>query len=397
MKSASKHVWIDLDNSPHVPFFAPIIEELESRGYAVTVTARDAYQVKELADFFKLKCTLVGRHYGKQRLAKILGTAYRGQQLAAIMRKQKPHLAVAHGSRSQTVACMMLRIPSLAMTDYEFINTAAMFKATWMMVPDVVASAAENFASKKNVLSYPGIKEDVYAPGFKPDPAIRAELGLSEDRVIVTVRPPATEAHYHVPESDVLFAATMERMARTPNVKIVLLPRNARQAKAVRETYAPLFASGQAIIPERAVDGLNLIWHSDLVISGGGTMNREACALGVPVYSVFRGKIGAVDKYLAKNGRMVLLESVEDVATKLDLSRRARTASGADMNSHSLQAIVDQIVAIVEGQDPASAKLGGGQSRTVHSTRAGAGPTSAAARAFVAPQNLAKSSEGSGL
>ena len=392
MKSASKRVWIDLDNSPHVPFFAPIIEELESRGYSVVVTARDAYQVKELADFFKLKCTMVGRHYGKHRVAKILGTAFRGQQLASIMRKHKPDLAVAHGSRSQTVACMLLGIPSLAMTDYEFVNTAAMFKATWMMVPEVVAAAAENFVSKPNVLSYPGIKEDVYAPGFKPNSAILAELGLDESQVIVTARPPATEAHYHVPESDVLFDASMERMAQTPSVKIVLLPRNARQTKTMRDKYHDLFASGKAMIPERAVDGLNLIWHSDLVISGGGTMNREACALGVPVYSVFRGKIGAVDQYLAKNGRMVLLESVEDVQTKLHLSHRARS-TGADMNSLSLQSIVNQIAAIVDGQNPKAAHSDS-RGKMASSAAAGAVQTSAAARMFAVAPDLAKPSEG---
>jgi hypothetical protein len=337
--------------------------------------------VKELADFFKMKCTMVGRNYGKHPVAKLLGTVYRGQQLASLIRKHKPDLAVAHGSRSQTVACMLLRIPSLAMTDYEFINTAAMFKATWMMVPDVVASAAENFASKPNVLSYPGIKEDVYAPQFKPDPAIRAELGLDESQVIVTARPPATEAHYHVPESDILFDATMRRMAQMPNVKIVLLPRNARQTKAVLEQYKDMFASGQAIIPERAVDGLNLIWHSDLVISGGGTMNREACALGVPVYSVFRGKIGAVDKYLAQNGRMVLLESLDDVQTKFDLARRSKAISGADVNSQSLQSIVNQIAAIVEGQDPKTAKPRTSK-KTNSAPKTAKSPATVAARSF---------------
>jgi len=43
-------IWIDLDNTPHVPFFKPIIRELEKRGHEVVLTARDAFQVCELAD-----------------------------------------------------------------------------------------------------------------------------------------------------------------------------------------------------------------------------------------------------------------------------------------------------------------------------------------------------------
>ncbi len=346
-KVSSKRIWIDLDNSPHVPFFAPIIEELERRGCAVTVTARDAYQVRDLADFFHLKYMHVGRHYGKHKVFKIMGTCFRALQLLAVVRKQKPHLAIAHGSRSQTLASILARIPSLAIFDYEFVNTSALFKATWLLMPEVVRSSIQ--FTGNNLLTYPGIKEDVYAPNFTPDPKIVSELQLSESDVIVTLRPPATEAHYHKPESDDLFDAVMELLAQTPNVKAVLLPRNARQAIYLRQTWHGLLSAGKIVIPQRALDGLNLIWYSDLVISGGGTMNREAAALGVPVYSIFRGKTGAVDRNLADTGRLVLLESVEDVRTKVVLRRRVRPVGPAGGRSLALTAIADHIVSLVEG------------------------------------------------
>ena len=114
--------------------------------------------------------------------------------------------------------------------------------------------------------------------------------------MVVTVRPPATEAHYHNPESEELFAESLRLLAQTRSARAITLPRNARQGEQLRREWADLIANGTMIIPDTPVDGLNLIWFSDLVISGGGTMNREAAALGVPVYSIFRGKIGAVDK-----------------------------------------------------------------------------------------------------
>jgi predicted glycosyltransferase len=105
---------------------------------------------------------------------------------------------------------------------------------------------------------------------------------------------------------------------------------------------------GKILIPAQVVDGLNLIWHSDLVVSGGGTMNREAAALGVPVYSIFRGKIGAVDKYLADNRRLTLLESIDDVYTKIALIKRHRSAKLEHTNPAALQSIVGNIIAILE-------------------------------------------------
>jgi len=196
------------------------------------------------------------------------------------------------------------------------------------------------------------LKEDVYVPRFKPDASVLKTLGLSDAGLIVTLRPPATEAHYHNPEAEELFAETLRLLAETPSTRAVALPRNAKQGIELRKQWAELIARGSLIIPETPVDGLNLIWFSDLVVSGGGTMNREAAALGVPVYSVFRGKIGAVDKYLAETGRLTMLESVQDVRTKLKLVRWNRPAKPENTNRPALMSIVDNITAILEGKCP---------------------------------------------
>jgi hypothetical protein len=196
------------------------------------------------------------------------------------------------------------------------------------------------------LLSYPGIKEDVYVPRFTPDPSVLKKLGLDPGDIIVTIRPPATEAHYHNPEAEVLLESVFEMLAGIPESRIVLLPRNDKQEEAIRRMRPDLFARGKVRVPSEVVDGLNLIWHSDLVISGGGTMNREAAALGVPVYSVFRGHIGAVDRYLASVGRLVLLESVEDVWHKILVQRRER-GRAPESAGDTLGSIVESIVRVV--------------------------------------------------
>lgn len=348
--AGKKTVWIDLDNSPHVPFFAPIVEELERRGYPVMLTARDCFQVRELTDLFGLDCRLVGTHYGKNTVRKLFGLCVRAMQMLPAAAKRRPALAISHGSRSQLIVTKLLRIPSVMIGDYEFARLFALVRPNWMMVPEVIPISAVK-AREGSVLQYPGIKEDVYASRFQPRPEIKAALGLEQDleQIVVTIRPPATEAHYHVPESDILFAEVLDSLGQRADVKIVLLPRNERQEAFIRAARPQLFSSGKIIIPAHAVDGLNLVWHSDLVISGGGTMNREAAALGVPVYSIFRGKIGAVDRYLAAKGRMTLIEDRNQVREKILLRKRERPTKPSVADQKSLEIIVQHITDILEG------------------------------------------------
>jgi hypothetical protein len=217
------------------------------------------------------------------------------------------------------------------------------------MAPEVIPRDALRAVGYKEdrILSYPGIKEDVYAPSFRPDPSMRQRLALNAEDLVVTIRPPATEAHYHNPESDKLLDAVFEIVSQRPDVRVVLLPRTPLQESSLRKQWSELFKTGRIIVPAQALDGLGLIWCSDLVISGGGTMNREAAALGVPVYSTFRGKTGAVDVYLAKEGRLKLLESVEDVGRKLKLVRRNISGYAAPSEQRTLRTIVDHISGVV--------------------------------------------------
>jgi predicted glycosyltransferase len=341
-----KKIWIDLDNSPHIPFFIPIIEGLEKRGHQILLTARDSYQVCELLEFHHLPCKVVGSHWGKNRFLKTVGTLGRAARLVPLAIREKPDLAISLVSRAQLLACRVLGIPTIVMFDYEFVMKMQFLHPDWILVPEVMPDSGAGVA-KREVLRYPGLKEDVYVPKFKPDATLKKQLGINGTDLLVTVRPPATEAHYHNPESEKLLSAALDFLTHQPDVRVVLLPRNKRQTVALQKEWGDWIAKGKIVIPEHVVDGLNLIWFSDLVISGGGTMNREAAALGVPVYSIFRGKTGAVDRYLSENGRMVLLESVEDVRTRIVLARRSLSKPNT-ANSVTLDFIVNTVVSLME-------------------------------------------------
>jgi uncharacterized protein len=331
-------VWIDIDNTPHVPFFVPIIGRLRSRGHRVVVTARDAYGVRDLLALHHVDCEVVGRHFGKNPLLKVAGTLQRSAQLILRLRRSRLSLAVSHGSRAQMLAAKVLRVPSMVIADYEHVTH--LMRADYTLVPDVMPrDVAARLSS--NVITYPGIKEDVYACAFAPDPHFASSIDdLDTTRVIVTIRPPATEAHYHNADSDELFEAAIEKIAANPASQAVLLPRSKAQREDVERRYAHLITTRKILIPAKAVGGLDLIWLSDVVISGGGTMNREAAALGVPVFSIFRGRIGAVDRSLAAQGRLTLCESSADVHDIPFVRRTRRVKPGAAVSSPALDAIV---------------------------------------------------------
>lgn len=343
-----KKIWIDLENSPHVPFFKPIIKELEKNGYSVLLTARDCFQVCDLADLSGLKYQRIGHHYGKHTLAKLAGLGIRVAQLAATVLRERPILAISHGSRSLFLLASILRIPTVTIFDYEHARWIKPIGNHWVIVPEVMPEAAVLAIGirKDHILRYPGIKEDVYVPSFRPDTSIRQVLNLGDDEIVVTIRPPATEAHYRNAESDKLLSAVFELIARTPHVKAILLPRTPAQESELRTQWPALFQGGKVVVPEHVVNGLDLIWFSDLVVSGGGTMNREAAALGVPVYSIFRGTACAVDKHLAETGRLVLLESPQDVGTKVKLQRRRMNGQPHVELRGTLQSVVDHIVTV---------------------------------------------------
>jgi hypothetical protein len=316
-------VWIDLDNTPHVPFFEPIMREFRARGYDVFCTARDAFQVCDLARQKGLAFQQVGRHSGKNRIRKALGLFYRAMQLLPLAFREKPALAVSHGSRAQIIACKLLNIPTVLIEDYEHAAYPPSMRPIWEIVPESIGDEGL-CCDRDHARRYPGIKEHVYVRDFQPDAAVLEKLGLKDEHLVITVRPPATEAHYHNNRGEALFFDVMEFLLRDARVRIVLMPRNAKQADWIRQSKPEWFTSDRVVVPRAALDGLNVIFHSDLVVSGGGTMNREAAALGVPAYSILGGKLGAVDRALERAGQLTIVQSARDFAEKIKLVRRPR-------------------------------------------------------------------------
>lgn len=335
-------IWIDLANSPHVPFFRSLADEFIRRNHQVVVTARDFAETVKLAEAAGLEIEVIGGHGGGKLAGKAGNLVQRALALGRWARGRNLDLAVSHNSYSQILAARALSLRTITLMDYEHqpANHLAFRLASRIIVPDAFPEVAlmRFGASASKVKRYAGLKEDVYLADFQCDPEfpkLLGKLGIDQSNVLVTMRPPASEALYHRFEN-VFFDELLDRLLATPNVKVVLLSRSDLQ----RESYKARAVSN-LIIPDVPLDGGNLIAHSDLVVSAGGTMNREAAALGIPAASIYLGEWAAIDEQLVKEGRLRRIATREAIH---DLLLRKKGATNARREVHVSTEVADLIL-----------------------------------------------------
>jgi len=306
-------VWVDLTNTAHVVVLRPLVEELEARGHEVALTARPLSHTLELLEDWGHPYTALGRHGGAGRAGKARAAADRVARMVRFGRGRRFNAALAHGSTDLPPACRVLRVPNTTMFDYEFafaqhhLNCRA---ATRVLVPEAIpADRLAPFGARgRKLVRYPGLKEEYYLHRHPPDRALAAALGVRFDAVLCVVRTAASYATYLGGAESTHLPGLLRHLVNFPDVDVVVLPRTPEQGEAVRA-----LGLERVLVPPRAVDGGALVALADLVISAGGTMNREAAALGVPVWSMFEGRLGAVDEWLVREGRLNLLGAPADV------------------------------------------------------------------------------------
>jgi uncharacterized protein len=309
--------------SAHVLVFRPLIALLRGRGDEVEITARDYAQTLQLLELHDLEATVIGRHGGRSRTGKARSLVGRLHALRKWARARDFDLALAHGSHELTLTARRLEIPSATTHDYEFAtlqHQLGMRAATRVVVPESIPpDRLERFGVRPPKLQrYPGLKEEYYLADFEPDPGVLDRLHADRSRVLVVLRPPPDVSLYHR-HSNPLFPQTLDFLGAHPEVQGVVLPRTEEQREFVRRLELP-----SMIVPDRAVDAQSLIALADIVVSAGGTMNREAAALAVPVYTTYGGRLGGVDEELIRQGRLKPLTDPR----ALELSKREEGSGG---------------------------------------------------------------------
>ena len=334
-------IWIDLANSPHVPFFHALIPEFTARGHQIEITARDFAQTVELATKAGMMPHVVGGHGGGTIRGKAGNLVGRAASLRKWARDRGFDLAVSHNSYAQIAAAAALGIKAVTLMDYEHqpANHLAFRLASRVIVPRSFPTAElrKYGAATRKVHRYQGIKEDVYLADFTPDPDFMTSLqtlGVAADDLLVVARPPAREALYHRFENE-LFDELIAHLSSRDQLKTILIPRTDAQRTEYQQRNLP-----NIIMPQEALDGANLIATADLVISAGGTMNREAAALGVPAVSVYAGQWAAIDEELVREGRLRRISSREEIK-ELQIGKKA------GLNARGAIGVKDEVVKLI--------------------------------------------------
>ncbi len=333
------NIWIDLENTPNVPFFEPIVKQLRKMNHTVYITCRDYSGIPALSRLYGIEGSTVGWYGGKNKIQKLFVGLLRSMLLAKWARKRQIDLAVGFGSRTLAVASGLLRIPNATVFDYEHISTGAYRFCDWVFVPKEVSSQylIERGIPEKKLIKYTGLKEEVYAGVYKYNRGSLDQLKYDGEKVVVTIRPPATKAHYHDHLSEIICRRILERIAEDSSIMAIFIRRGDDS------TFDEFLQYENIKTMTASVKGLDLIINSDLVISGGGTMTREAAATGVPAYSVFTGKMPAVDEQLAREGRLIMIRKPEDVSRIKFVKRDKQVCSGGK-NASVLEFFINEFV-----------------------------------------------------
>lgn len=358
------NIWIDLANSPHVLFFDPVIQRLKADGHQVLLTARDFAQTVPLARMKGWNFQVIGDNRGVGRWAKLTSNISRARLLCRWAAARGIDVACSHNSYAQAIAARMCRIPAITFMDFEHTpaNHVSFRLAGRVGVPFTFSSRSLSRygARPHKVFRYEGIKEQVYLSNFRPQLPTRTEmerlLGLPlEHAVIATVRPPASMAVYHAFENKI-FNALLEDGAHRCQVRMILLPRTAEQARELASLRLP-----NVVIPDCPLDGGSLIHYSDLVVSGGGTMVREAAVLGTPAYTVFAGELGSVDRYLVDAQRLVAIDPhvavPKDIAARLDQIKWTKKKECSRLKNPDLIDDINHAIVEASGDPRASRTL----------------------------------------
>ncbi|HWI09551.1 MAG TPA: DUF354 domain-containing protein [Solirubrobacteraceae bacterium] len=296
-------IWIDLTAPAHPVVFRPLLTRLRARGHELLVTARDYAQTLDLCRLHGIEPTVVGEHGGASMASKAASLMSRTARLHRRVRRFAPSLAVAHGSNDLALVARMLGVPACNTFDYEWAtlqHNVGCRLARRVLVPEAIPleRLRRYGVTAERLRQYPGIKEEYYLADFEADDGLLDRLGVDPGRTVVVVRPPPDVSLYHR-RSNPLYVQVLQHIGHDASVHAVVIPRTQQQRDALRAMALP-----SVIVPGGAVDAQSLIALCDLVVSAGGTMNREAVALGTPVYTTYGGRLGAVDEALIREGRL---------------------------------------------------------------------------------------------
>ena len=331
-----KTIWFDITNVPHVNFLLPIIQKYEKE-FDMVFTLRDFAETKNLFEKRIAKSYIeIGQHKGGNKLKKVLGLLKRIYLLYKYVPKFDVKISIG-GDSSSVVAWSKGKL-SVNFDDNEtspnWMYAPFTDLAFWPKVINPTVLRKQGF--KKNLYQYNGYKEDFYLADYQPNPSFLKQLPFKH---YVVVRPENIKASYVEGRQSIVPELLKELDAAGYN--ILFLPRyesDRDYAQGIQNIF----------IPKEAVNGLDACYYADAILTGAGTMAREAACLGVPSVSFFAGAhLLTVDQSMVDGGKMFFSRNVGEIMNYLETSKgnffaeRAAGVAGLERCKQVQQEILD--------------------------------------------------------
>lgn len=307
-----KTIWFDITNVPHVNFLLPIINRYKGQ-YNYVFSIRDFAETKGL---FEMKIPypyiIIGKHEGGNKVKKILGVAKR----IHLLNKQIPDfdIKISVGGDASCIVAKLRGKKSITFDDNEKAPNwrYAPFSDLAFWPKAIPTDVLRKQLFKKNLYQYDGYKEDMYLADYVPDEHF---IDILPWKDYVIVRPENINANYVEGNSSIV--PSLLRELKKLNKNVLFLPRYEFDRK-----YAEGFDN--IFIPNGAINGLDACFYAEAVLTGAGTMAREAACLGIPAVSFFAGKrLLTVDQSLINQGKMFFSRDAEAIVDFLSKSKRS--------------------------------------------------------------------------
>jgi predicted glycosyltransferase len=339
--------WVDVDNPPQAQYLSPIARELRRRGHEVLITARNHPPTLEVLANRGEVAVPVGGSFGASKASKVVGTLRRTVSLIGLVRRRigRP-VATVSTSRSGVLAARVLSSPSFTILDYEGVELGAFIKSgTTLLHPEAVPASrfVERGFPAGRLHSFPGLKEDIAFSGLDLDGSGEDSLPPPRDTSLaaVLVRPPSQTSHYRVEESLRALELVLDQLADETGIQVIFSPREDSQNQMIRSRNWRV----QPVTLNQPVPLVSLLREVDHVITGGGTMLREAAWFGVSGSTVFQGPMPAVDEWLEAQGVIRRITPETDISG-IEWQETGPSEQKIARHPETVHLVVDRIAAV---------------------------------------------------
>jgi len=285
-------IWIDIKNTHEPLFFKSIISVFDDHDFIFT--ARDYIEVTKLLDKYNYDYIKIGRHHGKKLIMKLYGLLSREFEL--LLRTHKFDVSLSHGSAHAVHVAFMKHKKSIHIYDNDLPTLSSRLALpflNYLIIPESIDPYKfKRFSKKVKIFTFDGIKEDIYIADYEPDPDFLKEFPFKN---FIGVRPEALKAEYVPKDAKSIVPDLLQELDKS-GINILYLPRY-EEDKAWAKSCENIY------VPPEPLNGLDVCYYSQAVLTGSGTFAREAATMGTPAVSFYPGKeLLSVDRDMISKG-----------------------------------------------------------------------------------------------